>query len=215
VTWSPELSRFVAVANSGTGNRVMTWSIPKARNTINILGGKIGVNKNPEANFDINGVIRTNNLYTSSDQRIKTNILEYTPDINLLPNVYEYKYIKDDITTIGFIAQEIEKLYPNAIKTISDFVPDINKSVKINRNTFILENHNLQVNDKLKINDQEVVVKNIKDNTITIDTIFNTEYVYVYGKKVIDFKILDKNYLYKINVAITNNLIKRYRELKQ
>jgi hypothetical protein len=43
VTWSPELSRFVAVSFSGTNNRVMTWDIPRGGTFIIDSNTRLGI----------------------------------------------------------------------------------------------------------------------------------------------------------------------------
>ena len=95
---------------------------------------------------------------TFSDKRIKTNVRECKCTLELIDklNVVDYEYI--DIVRggglrCGFLAQEVEKILPNAIKNSSGFIPDYYKIVeKVKDNCIKLGDiHNYNIEDKLKL----------------------------------------------------------------
>ena len=72
------------------------------------------------------------NVYFSSDERIKTDIssIQDSSALNIVNSLdtKEYHYIdpirKGNNKTIGFIAQEVKEVLPNAVSVNKDFVPD-------------------------------------------------------------------------------------------
>ena len=49
------------------------------------------------------------------------------------------------------IAQEVAEVYPNAVSTMTDFIPNIYKLASINNGFVALPNHGLVVCDKVKL----------------------------------------------------------------
>jgi hypothetical protein len=92
--------------------------------------GRIGVNTlNPAASIDVKGnIIASGTITPSSDERLKTNITPLTQVIDKLVNLngVTYNWLDpanhgDDTTTqIGLIAQDVEKVFPEAVKTNSE-----------------------------------------------------------------------------------------------
>jgi hypothetical protein len=194
----------------------MTWDLPNYSKVVNFANGKIGENFFPQVSVDIQESARANSFFVNSDERIKTNIhLLQQPDN--LPDLYEYKYISNDKKELGFIAQYLENHHPNAIKTITDFIPNINSNVHTYDN--ILYNLNeCSVGDKLLItvngNKKEVSVVKVEEDHVYINENIGENIVYVYGKKVNDFKTIDKDYLFSLNFALTLKLLKSITELE-
>ena len=163
----------------------------------------------------------------SSDIRIKKNIRDINDDIALqkllLIQPKYYNYIdttrQGDKDFIGFIAQQIEEVEPLAVNTQSEFIPNIYKSVDIVDDTFYLEQDILKVDDEIQIWDLEGKKKpykilSITDNNITIDEKIKGEKCFVYGSKVNDFKTLNKDYIYTLNVSATQELYKLIVDLQ-
>ena len=86
-----------------------------------------------EVSLRVHGrVWATNHYIVTSDSRIKTDISLISDDtalnlVNALES-YEYHYIdperKQPMKTIGFIAQEVNNVVPNAVSIQKDFIPD-------------------------------------------------------------------------------------------
>jgi hypothetical protein len=77
-------------------------------------------------NYQGNGAIKAGTganttLYAGSDIRIKENINVVNSTLNkllqLVPKTYNYKDIKDDKLYYGFIAQEMEEVFPELVRT--------------------------------------------------------------------------------------------------
>ena len=136
------------------------------------LGGKVGIGKtNPEHTLDVAGDVQCNNMYTTSDERLKENIQDFVPNLNALkqlrPVTYKMKrpLVVDlvDLPTegldcgleaapdtaglateptvipiqktaadtgrceqIGFLAQELETVFPNLVHTDKNGYKSVN-----------------------------------------------------------------------------------------
>jgi hypothetical protein len=167
-----------------------------------------------------------------SDKRIKSNIsiIDDNLALNKLrliePKKYTYidKLIRGNSEVFGFIAQEVQENIPEAIRLTKEFIPDIyqiNQYTKISDNIIQLNNiyGNIQINEKIKLYDQineiNSIVKSIDSNNIIVElekpinitgnSLLDGN-VFIYGKQVNDFHNLDKNYLFTINFAATQEL---------
>lgn len=183
--------------------------------------------------------IRTSGIRIYSDARIKRDIHQSNSlnDLSTLMKlrVTDYKYIDSVKSGVGpnkgFIAQEVEKVYPLAVKTITDAVPGIyTSSLKCDINgdeaTFTLDKaHALQAGDRVRIylsKDQETfdVVRVDGDMTFTVKG-WNEkgepagEYpFFVYGKEVRDFKEVDYDRIHNLNVSATQELARQVEQLR-
>jgi hypothetical protein len=92
--------------------------------------GFVGVGTtNPGVELDVNGAVRGTSVYQVSDIRLKKDILPIENDANDLfklqavqynwkqDNAFNKKFDNADKTQFGFIAQEVEKVYPNLVAT--------------------------------------------------------------------------------------------------
>ena len=90
--------------------------------------GYVGINKtNPIYELDINGNVAAYNYYSSSDKRLKKEIKPIQSSLKqvLKLNPVTYKWDKENFpekkfkesTEIGFIAQEVELLFPEIVNT--------------------------------------------------------------------------------------------------
>jgi hypothetical protein len=72
---------------------------------------------------DSGNVTNTNGSYGAiSDAKLKENIVDASPKLNKLNQlkVRNYNFIGDDLKQIGFVAQEIEKVFPSIVETATD-----------------------------------------------------------------------------------------------
>jgi len=104
--------------------------------------------------LDIRNYIRSDRFYTRSDSRLKSNIKDLGSEnllnINhIIPKSYNFK--NDDLLHFGFIAQDVEKIYPNLVTVDSDGMKSVN----------YLEMIPLLLH---KINDLERKVEELKNN---------------------------------------------------
>jgi len=210
------------VAPDTTGSALYYQNVPS-------LGGRaIAINGdvNMSAKFEYGLYVETGTeLWVASDERIKKDITTFTGGLDLLRQleVKSYKYIdgrgKNPLhAEIGFIAQEVNAIYPKAITLNHEYIPNVYKQITCEWTDF---------NDKFKMSTNDLPdVVNIdykffcwnegdytetkvtsignSDNTFTFDK--KWENVFCIGNRVNDFNILDKQSLFTINFSATKEL---------
>jgi phage shock protein A len=188
--------------------------------------GNVGIGINtPSVQLDCSGSIR-GVIIDTSDERIKENIVlsDLDEDMNLVKqiNVYEYNYIDKkkygNITIDGFIAQEINEIYPQAVHKTSDPIPNIMSEGFIKNHYLIFNQGNvsLEIGDALKINNEKVEISNINEiGNVLIDSNSKLEgNVFVYGSYVNDFLSIKKDKLFTMLFGAVKKLIHRVDELE-
>ena len=103
-----------------------SWSLQE-KNLFELRGG--AVSSKLSKPLDIKNYIRANRYYTRSDIRLKNNIKDLTEsDLdklnNLVPKSYNLKNSKG--IHFGFIAQDVEKEFPNLVSKDSDGMKSVN-----------------------------------------------------------------------------------------
>jgi len=187
----------------------------------------------------------------SSDQRIKTNIQQANIDdiTSIFDNInlYQYSYIDaadiDPSTNIahGFIAQEVNQYFPEAVEVHSQCVPSIYKmstsALWTNADHSVLritmpDPHNLVVGDSvqffIKYSDipitaivQQVVTDKCFDVVLDpVDVSANPhidieDNVFVYGKMVDDFLALDKHKLLGLCYGAVKKMRAEMNDMKE
>jgi hypothetical protein len=195
----------------------------------------IGVTK-PTATFEIytvnassNSVKVNNNIWAqtgviySSDARIKNNIVDINDDtalnqiLSIEPKIYDYIDARRNQNNVyGFIAQQIAEIIPNAVKTQQGYLPDIQCNATLYPNDILMINddiNTLLIEDELLciIYDGSEYIMKIEDvyseNTFKLSGTNDIRgHVFVYGRVVNDFNVLDKNYIYTLGVCSTQDL---------
>lgn len=170
-------------------------------------------------------------FWAHSDQRIKDDIQNIGDSLDIIDTLYpkKYKSIDGNKYAFGLIAQEVKKSIPEAIQYKTDFIPNINKRLafkKMDENTIVMDlsEYDINVDDKIKLIGRDSntpligkVIEN-KNNKFIIQ--INSEIennisdIYVYGKQVNDFHILDYNYLFTLNLDATKKLKSKITELE-
>jgi hypothetical protein len=197
------------------------------------------------------GGIWAPNFYASSDSRIKTDVqpLQDGSALQLVRRLrpVTYRYIdsmkKHDQREYGFLAQEVKPLLPYAVRTESDFIPNIFGygdcvAVESGATMITLRDRtveHIQVGDLVKfLNFNEIPrIRRIIDvnyNYIVVDVDLSfiviedelTEAqmangiqkntVFVYGTRVDDFHVLDKEAIYNVSVGALQEMDRRVVE---
>jgi hypothetical protein len=141
--WSPDYAMFVAITNTGTGNRVLnskflynTYKNTVIANpnfiTVDNANYRTGLGITPtyqlHLSSDSAAKPATSTWTVSSDQRLKNNIQDADLDLcyNNVNNLRLTKYTwKDEVYTseqvadrskLGWIAQEVEQIFPKAVE---------------------------------------------------------------------------------------------------
>ena len=177
-------------------------------------------------------------FYVTSDRRIKENIVD-VPDNLALEHVrnipcryYEYKDKLDrGIKTIGFIAQEVNEVFPIAVSIKTGVIPNEmrileniswEKIIDASKNTYKLTSDLQDVSGiKYKfyvsndLNGSDEIVKEVvgnSDNTFTFEEKWDN--VFCYGREVDDFHTISKDKLFALNFSATQELDRKVTVLE-
>jgi hypothetical protein len=181
-------------------------------------------------------------MVVSSDKRIKHNISSLSIDysFNILDqlNPVSFDYIDKNVSNsknLGFIAQEVNKIIPEACSKFPAYIPNIFNHCStlsystINNSTIIGFNINsalLSTNlissiikfYDLSNNELNGIIVDQSQSSVSIQTEFKSSFhssYFLYGTRVDDFMTLDKDYIFSINVLATKELIKNVSTLQQ
>ena len=180
--------------------------------------------------------IRAPEFNAISDARIKKNIFKLSTEKQLAElnqlKVVNYAYI-DQLANgtkskTGFIAQEVEAVNPKFVNQSTDFIPSVyalaqsatieNKMLHVTT----VQPHGFQKGDEVKLfaEGKKEVVKTIEevsgpqDFTVS-DWIEPIDNVFVYGKKVTDFKAIDFDQITALSVGAIQELHQQIETLKR
>ena len=123
------------------------------------------------------------------------------------------------------IAQELEKVFPNAVSAHADFIPDIfspseSAVVADGAITVIMkEQHGLETDDVVRLlattGTKEVSVIKITDKIFKVnDWDEDVSGVFVYGKKVADFRTVNYNSIFSLGISAIQELYRQMQSLK-
>ncbi len=176
-------------------------------------------------------------FYVTSDERIKRKIgvSDSKNDLSQIMKikVTDYK-MRDSLNAgnqliKGLIAQEVEAVYPQAVTKQTNFIPNVYAmadhtefdQAKQTLRVTMIKAHNLAVGDKVKLisstgGEKPSVVASVDGNTFTVGNwTEKCEKVFVFGKEVNDFRIVDYDRLFTLNISATQELVKLVEEQKK
>ena len=181
-------------------------------------------------------IVTATEVDVTSDRRIKDIVDTSTSASDLIRlgqiKVTDFRYkdkaVHGDDTKKGFIAQQVESVYPEAVSRTTGFLPDIYASSEVvkfdpEKHTLLvtLKNaHNLEKGDKVRLitdraKTEAVVGEVLSNNTFVVnDWEEATDRVFVYGKEVNDFRVVDYDRIYTLNVSATQALAARLQQLE-
>jgi hypothetical protein len=225
---------FSGVAQTGSSN-VPLILYGKGNNVVEIVNN-VGVQvfiSYSNGDVGYNGT----KIQIPSDSRIKENIRDIDDRealnkiLELQPKKYEYidKNDRGHDTIIGFIAQQVREVIPEAIQISQKLVPNILDWYDYNDGKIFINIDDITIGTKINIryntelnNGDTFKIKSIHDDYIELDDEDgmkkipnNMDRVYVYGYEIDDFHTLDKNTIYTHNVSATQELYKIIMEQKE
>ena len=209
------------VEASGTAyTGALLWSYAQAGN----INGSSFTNEfsgSPNLSIYTNGGIGCTTAYFFSDARIKhiQGLSDAASDLATLRKiaVTDYTYIDTVVKGAGkqkkVIAQQVEKVYPQAVSSGTDVVPDIFKMAPIHDGWVELAT-DLKVGDRVRLitEDGAQAVHTVLE---VAQSGFRTDFkptgtrVFVYGREVNDFRSVDYDAIAMLNVSATQELARR------
>ena len=176
-------------------------------------------------------------FFAASDLRIKNNLNVSIPHEDLQTllqlEITDYQYIDKvghgDRKNKGLIAQQVEKVLPEAVNQSTDFIPDIYAmadQLEVDEEKKLLtitldKVHELKVGDLLRlITDDGEVQKEVsqivnKNSFIVKEWTETTKQLFVLGKQVDDFRSVDYDQVAMLGISAMQQLHKEVEELKQ
>jgi hypothetical protein len=153
-----------------------------------------------------------------SDKRIK-NIKgrsSSTADLRKLLDIEVTDFVYKDVVDKGsrphkkVIAQQVEEVFPEAVSNTTDVVPDIYQKAPINSGWVELAT-DLKVGDRVRLitqNGHRAVheVLEVKQDKFRTDFAEDAGQVFVYGREVKDFRVVDYEAIAMLNVSATQEL---------
>jgi len=194
-----------------------------------------GPSQTVAVSIQADGRIRAPEFNAVSDARIKRDVVNPNAANQLLAlnklNVVNYSYIDKLVnggrTKTGFIAQQVEAVNPEFVNQSADFVPSVFSMAK----TATIENglltvftekaHGFEKGNEVKLfaEGKKEIIMTIEDiNGSNIFTVKGwsapTKDLFVYGKKVSDFRAIDFDQITALSVGAIQELSKQVDILK-
>jgi hypothetical protein len=161
-----------------------------------------------------------------SDARIKKikGLSNSSKDLTTLANIKITDYTHIDSIAKGnkevkkVIAQELKTVYPQAVSTMTDVVPDIYQQASINNEGFVSLPTNLKAGEKVKIifatGEEILEVTGVQETGFRVNS-DKAGKVFVYGRQVNDFHVVDYEALSTLNISATQALLKKIEALER
>jgi hypothetical protein len=191
-------------------------------NSDSVIGGD--TNDITKIGLKVDECILARSVLTISDKRTKKNItsVDSSNYFNKLLkiNVANFDYINNSKNVSGLIAQELEEIYPEAVNTISEAIPNILRKYAVSNNKIIKEikPNIFEINKSYKFfskNSEEYIRKVIyisTDGFIEFDKILLLDdegCAYIYGEYVSDFKVINYDRLIPLLISSIQELNKK------
>jgi len=197
-------------------------------------------NEEKDYSLWVSNAIAAQELHVFSDKRIKTNVknIEEEKILRLISDIElkEYNYIdvisRGSDNVYGFIAQQVESIYPQATFKTSEYIPNIyqkstNYTINGNVLSVILEKEkHVDIGKFVKVitNKYEVLSLLLKDIVLNkmvfyvelsdIEKINNSNELFLFGSYVDDFTLLNKEKIQAIMFGGIQAIIKENKLLK-
>ena len=170
------------------------------------------------------GTLMANAYANFSDSRIKKDIEDINDEtaLNKLlliqPTTYNYIDVERNKgfgKVYGFIAQQIREVIPEAITITPEIIPNIYKNCLINNKREVYHSIPLDVAIDTEVlitidkNGGRYKIKYIYKDYFVIDKDIDADEAFVYGYNVNDVMLINKDYIFTLNVCATQELHRR------
>ncbi len=155
--------------------------------------------------------------FAFSDERMKDieGRSDATQDLSTLLGIEVTDYTYIDTVTKGageqkkVIAQQVEKIYPQAVSRSTDVVPDIYQKATI-KDGWVEIATDLQIGERVRLigekNEGIYEVLEVTPDGFRTDFVADGKAVFVYGREVKDFRSVDYEAIAMLNVSATQEL---------
>lgn len=168
--------------------------------------------------------IRASEFNAMSDARIKnvvglsngTNDLTTINQIRITDYTFKDKAERGSKQMKKVIAQELEKVYPNAVSLTTEVVPDVFEMASIFSGKVALKN-NFKKGEKVKLvfENATEVLEILEANPVSFQVASKKDgKVFVYGREVSDFRVVDYEALSTLNISATQELARKVAALE-
>jgi hypothetical protein len=156
-------------------------------------------------------------IYLQSDERIKVieNFSDAEKDLETLLKIQITDFHYKDSVRNGssknkkVIAQQVEKVFPQAVRKLESPIPDIFAEAAIT-NGWVQLATNLSVGEKVKLitkqGEIQAEVTAVRADGFQVDTDLKSGNIFVYGRIVKDFRAVDYDAISMLNVSATQQL---------
>ncbi|WP_394992169.1 tail fiber domain-containing protein [Emticicia sp.] len=219
---------------SNSTNHYFSWATGSSITTLANAFHDIGI----LSEYDIvtkNSFVSSQTV-TTSDARIK-NIIGLSNNQQDLAKVcqiqitdYHYKDVANwgNQTFKKVIAQQVEEVYPQAVKKMTSTIPDIyslaekvvydetNKKLTVS----LSKNYEIRIDDKIEFVHEkhgkiQAIVESVSGNSFTVrDWQYPTDKIFVYGREVNDFRSVDYEAISMLGISAIQQLAKENEALK-
>ena len=193
--------------------------------------------------YATNYVWSSDGFFATSDNRIKTNIIDISENTSLeyLRKIKPKKFNfidcmrKGTIPTFGFIAQDIKEVLPNSVSNNQiDNIPNIYELVNVstdgytitlnNKSTSVISLNYLPLKIRFfTINNEPLdyeIDEIIDDKTFTLKTQIEKNNIhenqlFLYGQRIDDLNVLDKDEIFTLTTAAVKTIDKIVQEQQQ
>ena len=200
---------------SGTGSSVSYWR--NATGTGNGWSDTSYTTYSDAFSLIVSNGILADLIYLQSDERIKVieNFSDAEKDLETLLKIQITDFHYKDSVRNGssknkkVIAQQVEKVFPQAVRKLESPIPDIFAEAAIT-NGWVQLATNLSVGEKVKLftkqGEIQAEVTAVRADGFQVDTDLKSGNVFVYGRIVKDFRAVDYDAISMLNVSATQQL---------
>ncbi|MCX8478496.1 MAG: tail fiber domain-containing protein, partial [Chitinophagales bacterium] len=174
--------------------------------------GIISTQQSVQYSIWASGRVAASEFNAFSDARLKNNKgkSDGKKDMAILKNIEVTNYTKKDSISDPYkykkvIAQQVEQVYPQAVRKTKGFIPDVYKTAQAENGKISVRNTFKKGNVvKLIVANQDlsVVVQEATEQWFIVDKPLN-EKVFVFGKEVDDLRTVDYEAIAMLNVSAT------------
>ena len=216
----------------GTVSNEARLNIGTIANTTNVigyldtLGGQSGDSATSRlTSIKSDGAIIAPYIGVYSDFRIKTDLhatdslkdLETLMEIQVINYLYKDKVANGNTPQKKVVAQQVEKVYPQAVNTNKGVVPDIFKNATV-KDGWIELATDLKAGERVRLisasGESLEEVLEVRDGAFRSSLKAGAEKAFVYGREVSDMRSVDYDAIAMLNVSATQELVRQLKTVQ-